>query len=74
MRRSREISRTLVFVIGGPVCAWVTDSRVIPDGQPGTNSAFVLAVLIAVIVAGQWWRIVAACISTGRIDLDVPDY
>ncbi len=37
---------------------------VIPPGQPGTNSAFVLAVLIAVIVAGLWWGIVAACLST----------
>jgi hypothetical protein len=51
-------------VIGGPACAWLVGVTVIPIGQPGTNSAFVLAVLIAVIAAGLWWGIVAACIST----------
>ena len=40
-----------------------------PDSSrpPGTNTAFVLAVLVAVIASGPWWGIVAALISTALI-------
>src|SRR4051794_35586591 len=56
--------RNLLVVVGGPACALLVGLTFIPTGRPGTNSAFVLAVLIAVIVAGLWWGIAAACIST----------
>ena len=59
--------KTLTVVIGGPACAWLVAETFIPPGQPGTNTAFVLAVLVAVIVAGVWWGIVAALISTALI-------
>jgi serine phosphatase RsbU (regulator of sigma subunit) len=59
--------RTLAIVIGGPACAWLVGETVIPSGQPGTNTAFVLAVLVSVIAAGVWWGIVAALISTALI-------
>ena len=59
--------KTLTVVIGGPACAWLVAETFIPSGQPGTNTAFVLAVLVAVIVAGVWWGIVAALISTALI-------
>jgi len=52
--------RVLGVVVGGPVLAWAVGETLIPPGQPGTNSGFVLAVLVAVVVAGVRWGMLAA--------------
>jgi hypothetical protein len=63
----QDIVRVLLVVIGGPAVALAVGELIVPEGQPGTTAAFVLAVLVTVLVAGVRWGTVTALVSIGLI-------